>query len=262
MLKKTLIAAAVPCAFIASLASASPMAPGVVYTDATGDIASGIATGNGTLDLVSMEVSSTATDVIFKLTINGNVGAPPTYEGGTDWGKFMIGISTGAGDTSANGNGWGRPINMTSNGGMTRWVGSWVDGGGGAEVYAFGSGAWNRTGATWDGGAPFPGSLAIAAGAQSTLTYTVSMASLGVSNGSTIYFDAYSSGGGGGDSAVDALSRSDASISNWGGPFTTAGIAAGTSASTAGGAFAYTIPAPGALALLGAASLVGSRRRR
>jgi hypothetical protein len=258
MLKKTLIAAAVPCAFIASLASASPMAPGVVYTDATGDIASGIATGNGTLDLVSMEVSSTATDVIFKLTINGNVSG----NGGTDWGKFMIGISTGAGDTSANGNGWGRPINMTSNGGMTRWVGSWVDGGGGAEVYAFGSGAWNRTGATWDGGAPFPGSLAIAAGAQSTLTYTVSMASLGVSNGSTIYFDAYSSGGGGGDSAVDALSRSDASISNWGGPFTTAGIAAGTSASTAGGAFAYTIPAPGALALLGAASLVGSRRRR
>jgi hypothetical protein len=72
MLKKTRIVAAVPCAFIASLASASPMAPGVVYTDATGDIADGIATANGTLDLVSMEVSSTATDVIFKLTVNGN----------------------------------------------------------------------------------------------------------------------------------------------------------------------------------------------
>jgi hypothetical protein len=246
MLKKTRIVAAVPCAFIASLASASPMAPGVVYTDATGDIAGGIATAGGTLDLVSMEVSSTATDVIFKLTVNGDVG-------GTDWGKFMIGISTGAGDTSANGNGWGRPINMTSNGGMTRWVGSWVDGGGGSQL-------WNYAGASWSG----PGSLAgfvVAAGAQSTLTYTVSMASLGVSNGSTIYFDAYSSGGGN-DSAIDALSRSDAAVSNWGGPFTTAGIASGTSASTAGGAFAYTIPAPGALALLGAATLVGSRRRR
>ena len=247
MLKKTCVVAAVPCAFIASLASASPMVPGVVYTDATGDIAGGIATAGGTLDLVSMEVSSTTTDVIFKLTVNGNVG-------GTDWGKFMIGISTGAGDTSANGNGWGRPINMTSNGGMTRWVGSWVDSGGGSQL-------WDYSGSSWSG----PGSLAGfagAAGAQSTLTYTVSMASLGVSNGSTIYFDAYSSGGGGNDSAVDALSRSDASIGNWGGPFTTAGIAAGTSASTAGGAFAYTIPAPGALALLGAATLVGSRRRR
>ena len=255
MLKKTRIVAAVPCAFIASLASASPMAPGVVYTDATGDIASGIATAGGTLDLVSMEVSSSATDVIFKLTVNGSVSS-------TDWGKFMIGISTGAGDTATNGNGWSRPINMTSNGGMTRWVGSWVDGGGGAEVYAFGSGAWIMTGATYFNPNPFPGSFAIAAGAQSTLTYTVSMASLGVSNGSTIYFDAYSSGGGSFDSAVDALSRSDASISNWGGPFTTAGIASGTSASTAGGAFAYTIPAPGALALLGAVTLVGSRGRR
>ena len=246
MLKKTRIVAAVPCAFIASLAPASPMAPGVVYTDATGDIAGGIATAGGTLDLVSMEVSSTSTDVIFKLTVNGNVG-------GTDWGKFMIGISTGAGDTSANGNGWGRPINMTSNGGMTRWVGSWVDSGGGAQN-------WTYSGSGWSQNTAGPG-FSFTAGAQSTLTYTVSMASLGVSNGSTIYFDAYSSGGGN-DSAIDALSRSDAAVSNWGGPFTTAGIAAGTSASTAGGAFAYTIPAPGALALLGAATLVGSRRRR
>jgi len=240
---------AVPAAFVcSSFAFANPgITSSVVYTDAANDIASGITTGGGTLDLLSMEVSHTATDVIFKLTVNGSVSS-------TDWGKFMIGISTGAGDTATNGNGWARPINMTSNGGMTRWVGSWVDSGGGAQL-------WNYSSSSWSG----PGSLAgfsFAAGAQSTLTYTVSMASLGVSNGSTIYFDAYSSGGGGGDSAVDALSRSDASISNWGGPFTTAGIAAGTSASTAGGAFAYTIPAPGALALLGAATLVGSRRRR
>ena len=246
---------AVPAAFIcSSFAFANPgLTSSATYLDATGDIASGIATGGGTLDLVSMEVSNTATDVIFKLTVNGSVSS-------TNWGKFMIGISTGAGTTS--GNGWGRPINMTSNGGMTRWVGSWVDSGGGAEFHAYGSGAWAQTGSTYNQPLPFPGSFSFTSGAQSTLTYTVSMASLGVSNGSTIYFDAYSSGGGGGDSAVDALSRSDASISSWGGPFTTSGIASGTAASTAGGAFAYTIPAPGALALLGAATLVGSRRRR
>jgi hypothetical protein len=231
------------------IASAAFAAPGitssVVYTDAANDIDPGIATAGGTLDLLSMEVSHTATDVIFKLTVNGSVSS-------TNWGKFMIGISTGAGTTS--GNGWGRPINMTSNGGMTRWVGSWVDSGGGAQF-------WNYSGSAWSESAGLAG-FSFTSGAQSTLTYTVSMASLGVSNGSTLYFDAYSSGGGGGDSAVDALSRSDASISNWGGPFTTSGIASGTAASTAGGAFAYTIPAPGALALLGAASLVGSRRRR
>ena len=238
---------AVPAAFIcSSFAFANPgLTSSAMYLDATGDIASGISTGGGTLDLVSMEVSNTATDVIFKLTVNGSLSS-------TDWGKFMIGISTGAGATS--GNGWGRPINMTSNGGMTHWVGSWVDGGGGSQL-------WNYSGSAWSGPAGLAG-FSFTSGAQSTLTYTVSMASLGVSNGSTIYFDAYSSGGGGNDSAVDALSRSDASISNWGGPFTTAGIASGTSASTAGGAFAYTIPAPGALALLGAATLVGSRRRR
>ena len=246
---------AVPAAFIcSSFAFANPgLTSSAMYLDATGDIASGIATGGGTLDLVSMEVSNTATDVIFKLTVNGSVSS-------TNWGKFMIGISTGAGTTS--GNGWGRPINMTSNGGMTRWVGSWVDSGGGAEFHAYGSGAWAQTGSTYNQPLPFPGSFSFTSGAQSTLTYTVSMASLGVSNGSTIYFDAYSSGGGDGDSAVDALSRSDAAISNWGGPFTTSGIASGTSASTAGGAFAYTIPAPGALALLGLSTLVGSRRRR
>jgi hypothetical protein len=104
---------AVPAAFIcSSFAFANPgLTSSATYLDATGDIASGIATGGGTLDLVSMEVSNTATDVIFKLTVNGSVSS-------TNWGKFMIGISTGAGTTS--GNGWGRPINMTSNGGMTR----------------------------------------------------------------------------------------------------------------------------------------------
>jgi hypothetical protein len=241
-----------PCTVVTAafvIASAAFAAPGitssVVYTDAANDIDPGIATAGGTLDLLSMEVSHTATDVIFKLTVNGSVSS-------TNWGKFMIGISTGAGTTS--GNGWGRPINMTSNGGMTRWVGSWVDSGGGAQF-------WNYSGSAWSESAGLAG-FSFTSGAQSTLTYTVSMASLGVSNGSTLYFDAYSSGGGGGDSAVDALSRSDAAISGWGGPFTTSGIASGTAASTAGGAFAYTIPAPGALALLGAATLVGSRRRR
>jgi hypothetical protein len=240
----------VSAAFIcSSFAFANPgLTSSAMYFDATGDIASGINDAGGTLDLVSMEVSHTATDVIFSLTVNGSVSS-------TDWGKFMIGISTGAGDTAANGNGWGRPINMTSNGGMTHWVGSWVDSGGGSQF-------WNYSGSAWSG----PGGLAgfsLASGAQSTLTYTVSMASLGVSNGSTLYFDAYSSGGGGGDSAVDALSRSDASIADWSGPFTTAGLASGMDASVSGGAFAFTIvPAPGALALLGVAGLLGSRRRR
>jgi hypothetical protein len=234
-------------AILASVLAAPAIAnPGVVFTDATGDIASGISTGNGTLDLVSMEVSHTATDIQFKLTVNGNLGS-------TDWGKFMIGISS-SGTKTSSGNGWGRPINMSSNGGMTHWIGSWVDGGGGGQL-------WTNGGSGWSGPAS-PAGFAFSGGATSTITYTVSRASIGMIGDGTLYFDAYSSGGGPGDGAIDALSRSNASVSNWGDSFTTSGIASGTSASTTGGAFAYVIPAPGALALLGVAGLLGAKRRR
>ena len=229
---------------LASLTAAVHANPGVVYNDATGDINPNIGTGNGTLDLVRMEVSHTATDLVFALTVNGNVAT-------TDWGKFMIGISNGsAGDTSVNGNGWARPINMGSpTGGMTNWIGSWVDQGGGAENRSWAA-SWGLVGATYNSNF---GSFAISSGAQSTITYTVSMASLGLAAGNTFYFDAYSSGGGSGDSAVDALANPNFAISSWPGPY--------TSSSTTG-IFSYTIPAPGALALLGVAGLIGARKRR
>jgi hypothetical protein len=240
-MKTTLIAT---FGVLVSVTAAVQANPGVVYNDATGDINPGIATGGGTLDLVAMEVSNTSTDIQFKLTVNGNIGS-------TDWGKFMIGISNGsAGDTSVNGNGWARPINMGSpTGGMTNWIGSWVDNGGGAENRSWATG-WSLVGATYNSNF---GSFAIASGAQSTITYTVSMASLGLAEGNTFYFDAYSSAGGGGDSAVDALANPNYAISSWGGPY--------TSSSTTG-IFSYTIPAPGVIALLGVAGLVGSRKRR
>jgi hypothetical protein len=231
---------------LTGLALQANATPGVTYNDAINDIAPGLATGSGTLDLVKMEVSNTATDVVFQLTVNGNIGS-------TDWGKFMIGISS-SGTKTATGNGWGRPINMSSNGGMTHWIGSWVDGGGGGQL-------WTNGGSGWSGPAS-PAGFAFSGGATSTITYTVSRASIGMIGDGTLYFDAYSSGTGPGDGAIDALSRSNASVSNWGDSFTTSGIASGTSASTTGGAFAYVIPAPGALALLGVAGLVGAKRRR
>jgi hypothetical protein len=84
-------------ALLTGLALQANATPGVTYNDATNDIAPGLATGNGTLDLVKMEVSHTATDVVFQLTVNGNIGS-------TDWGKFMIGIANnkGYGTSSSN----------------------------------------------------------------------------------------------------------------------------------------------------------------
>jgi hypothetical protein len=217
------------------------------YDDAINDIGSGIANAGGTLDIVRMEVSNTATDIVFRMTVNGFVEGP----GSTDWGKFMIGISTGsnAGDSGTSGNGWGRPINMASpNGGMNYWVGSWVDGGGGAQRWAYNGTSWSEVAATYSTGF---GSYSFAG---NQLTYTMSLASLGLSVGNTFFFDAYSSGGGGGDSAIDALANPNVSVTGWGGPYTSGG---------ANPVLSYTVvPAPGAVALLGLAGLMARRRRR
>ena len=226
--------------FIASGASANP---GVIYNDAIGDISINLATGSGTLDLVSMEVSHTATDIQFKLTVNGNIGT-------TDWGKFMVGIANNKGNGTSTSDGWARPITMSANGGMTNWFGSWVDSGGGAENYSK-QASWGLIGKTSNG--TF-GNFALAAGAQSTITYGVSIASLGMSIGDTFSFDAYSSGGGNNNSAVDALANPNVAITGWDDAYNS-----GTSNS-----FSYTltaIPAPGAIALVGLAGLVARRRK-
>jgi hypothetical protein len=65
-----------------------------IYNDATGDIGPGLATGGGTLDLVSLEITNTETDIVFSLTVNGSLNSP-------DWGKFMIGIAQGGAPASA-----------------------------------------------------------------------------------------------------------------------------------------------------------------
>ena len=231
----------VMCAVMATAAVGMGVAqvvanPGFTYSDSTNDIGAGLANAGGTLDLVSMEVSNTATDIVFKLTVNGSFS-------NVDWGKFMVGIATNNGTGTSTGNSWGRPISMSANGGMTHWIGSWVDQGGGAELYSNAAG-WGLLGATYNGN--FGGFSA----SGSEIIWTVSMAALGLNVGDSFVFDAYSSGGGSFDGAIDALSSSSPSVANWGDTFTT----------TTG--FSYTVvPAPGALALLGLAGL-GRRSRK
>ena len=210
------------------------------YTDSTADIDPGISTGGGTLDIVSMEVTHNATDLMFTLTVNGNIST-------TDWGKFMIGLATGGTGTTSS-DGWGRPIYLNSpGGGMDYWIGAWVDSGGGAQT-------WSYSGAAWTGPTA-AGSYVMTPGAQSTLDITVSLASLGLANGDTFYFDAYSSGGGGTDSAIDALSNPNISITGWSEVYTS---------STANGLYSYTIPEPATMSLIGLGALAafGFRRRR
>lgn len=205
-----------------------------IITDSTGDIDPGIADAGGTLDILSMEVVNTASDLILTLTVNGDVSA-------TDWGKFMIGIATQNNSGTATGNGWGRPINLNAPvGGMNYWIGSWVDGGSGSQL-------WSYNGSSWDGPTSLGAGFSMVAGANSILTHTVSLASLGLSVGDTIYFDAYSSGGGVTDSAVDALSNPNVSVSAWTQPYTSSDISEGGP-----GLSSYTIvPEPSTIGLLG-----------
>jgi len=227
------------------------------YTDPAGDIDPSFGTaGNGTLDILGMEVTNNATDITFTLTVNGNITT-------TDWGNFMIGLSTGNTASTNTGNGWARPIELNSPlGGMDYWVGSWVNGGGGAQL-------WNYTPGTGTGGTGLnwsSNSLAgpsLSPGATSTIALTVNLASLGLAVNDTFFFDAYSSGGGSGDSAVDALANPNVSITGWGGPYTSSTIA-----SSGPGLNSYqVVPEPSTYALLalsglGVAGYMARRRAR
>jgi hypothetical protein len=208
-----------------------------IYADAVGDISTNLPTAGGTLDIVKMEVSDTTNDVIFALTVNGNITSP-------NWGNFMIGIATGSTTNTSTGNGWNRPINLNTaaNGGMTRWIGSWVNGGTNLNTVQFwtytpGSGS-GGTGTNWSGPQGIPVfSYAANTNGTSTINYTVSKASLGTTNlGDVISFDAYSSGSGNGDTAIDALSNPNIAVTSWGQAYTssvTTGLSTYTLANSA-----------------------------
>jgi hypothetical protein len=171
-----------------------------IFTDTAGDVFTDA--GGGILDITSVEVSNTATDLIFKISLAGNpVDA--------DWGKYLVGFDTGAGGDTAS-NGWGRPIAMSS--GMNYWVGTWADGGNGGEVHSFGGTEWTRQSATWDAN---PDGIGLAKD-SSSVTIQLSFVGLGLGLGDSFSFDVYTSGGGGGDGAIDALSNPNQTVSDWG----------------------------------------------
>ncbi len=188
------------CLGLCACAWATLVSAATTFNDSTGDIDPSVGSGSGALDIVSVEVSHTATDIVFALTVDGDIGL-------TDFGKYAIGIATGGTGTSI-GNGWNRPIYLDSPiGGMNVWIGSWVDGGGGAELYSYDGTNWNGPGVLTD--------FSFTPGTQSRVSFTVAQADLGVSSGDMFYYDVYASGGMPSDSAVDALSNPDISITAW-----------------------------------------------
>lgn len=224
--------------FLVVSALAAPTAFCATYGDSNGDTIAG-----GILDITSVEVNNTATALTFKINLAGDPVA-------TDWGKYMIGIDTVPGGDPA-GNAWVRPIGMSS--GMDYFVGSWVDFGSGAELRNWSGAAWGLQSATYN---PNPDALAVSKN-TSSVTLTFNFAGLGLTAGSTFAFDVYTSGGGGGDGAIDALANPVQTIAGWGDPYNSGANVA-----------SYTIqvvPEPAMGALLGLGSLIFLRhatRRR
>ena len=137
--------------------------------------------------------------------------------------------------------------------GMDYWLGSWADSGNGLEVRNWTGAAWNLQSATYG---PNIGAQSFSKDASS-VTLSVNFAALGLSIGNSIMVDVYTSGGGGTDGAIDALSNPGQTIANWGDSYNSGGLVS-----------PYTltaVPEPATLAFLGlggAALLVHAFRRR
>jgi len=252
-MKKILFSSLVTAAFAvsSSFAIQGTTSP---YSDPAGDISLSVNSANGTLDILGMEVSNNATDITFTLTLNGNIST-------TDWGNFMIGIATG-GTGSATGNGWARPINLSSPaGGMDYWIGSWVNSGGGAQLWSYAGGTnGGGTGGAWNQLTNNSPVFSTLAGATSTTSYTLTLSSLGLAPDDVFYFDAYSSGGGGTDSAIDALANPNVSVTDWGQTYTSS-----TTGTGGVGLNSYQVvpePTTYALLALGALGMAGYAARR
>jgi hypothetical protein len=220
---------------VVALAATSASAFPATYIDTANDTL----LGGGILDILQVDVANTQTDLSFTFTLNGDVQA-------TDWGKYMVMIDSAPGGDPAS-NGWVRPISWAPNpGGADYWLGGWEDSGNGQELRGFDGVNWNLIDASYSNG------LATNVKTQFTVTETVKLASMNlVANANpTICFDAFSSGGGGGDGAIDSLGNPAQQIANWGDPSSAHPVC-------------YTLtPEPATLSLLGLGALALIRRKR
>lgn len=220
-----------------ALGLAASSAKASIYNDSTGDILP----TNAILDITSAEVTDDGTSINFKINLNGDPVA-------TDWGKYMVMIDTVPGGDNA-GNGWARPIAWGQGGaspGADYWLGSWADSGNGAETYNY-SGSWSLQDATYNAA---PNNQINISKDTSSVTLTLPLARLGLGAGQTFFFDIFTSGGDGGDGAVDSLGNPAQQIADWG------------DSSNAHPLSYTTTPEPASLALLGLGGLWFIRRRR
>lgn len=210
----------------AALALTSAATAGQTYGDATLDL---FDNGVSNLDIVNVTVSNTATDITFTVETLSFA----------NWTKYLFFINTGAASQST-GNGWNRPIDYNGQT-IDHFIGSWVDApNDNAQSWSY-DGSWNLD---------FTFSNDQSQTGSNLVSWTISLAALGVGIGDSILFDVGTSGGGDLDTAIDLLSRDDPATDWW------------TNPALSGPFLKYdVVPAPGAAALLVAAGLLRRRRR-
>ena len=184
-----------------------------VYSDASSDL---FDNGLANLDITSVEVTNDASNITFTVTTRSFL----------DWTKYLIGIRTAAASSSSTtGNAWSRPASYAE--GINFQIAAWVDGATPTAQYiAYTSGAWN-----W--GASTTATMDLTQTAANKVSWTVSLASLGLALGDIVKFDVGTSGGDG-NGFIDALSTSNLTTTGWG------------TASTGGALISYTTIDPNA----------------
>ena len=202
-------------------------APAATYPDATNETHEGAAH----MDFESVTVTNDATNLYFSVDLRGSVANP------NDWGKYVAGIDVEAGAGDSAGNPWARAISMP---GMDYWIGSWVNDGGGSQLWDWNGTAWAEVG---NAGLAINGDI---------LNYTIPLSALGVGDGSIVNFDFYTTGGGGGDGANDASSNPNQASSGWSAPYNSAVVSS----------YQVVVPEPASMALAAVSALLLGRHRR
>jgi len=186
----------------ALIAACASTAQATTYNDSVNDVN---VQGNywGFLDIVKTEVTNDATDLSFKITVNGDTS-------GGDWGKYIILINDRPGGDTDNPQGnpsaWDRKWTMAA--GADHFIGSWLDWGGGAQQFDYdGTAAWS---------AQANPTLTNTPGAQSMIEIKTSLASLGLSPTKVMCFDIGVTGGNQGDGAIEALGNPAVNTNDWG----------------------------------------------
>ena len=165
---------------------------GTTFTDATGD--GTFVTTWQHMDISSVDVTNTATDISFKINLVGN----PT--GATNWGEYQVSIDSIPGGATSGTVPPNRPYSMSN--GMDYYIRSWDTG---AETYHWDAAGpyWAQDNATWNP----PSDIQVPSKTSSSVTLTTTLASLGLMPGETFNFDVWSAGGTGTDGPFDALAN-------------------------------------------------------